>query len=282
MVRVVADTLWGLPLSLAAERDIPVLPQYVVFGEKSYRDDTECPPAALMQRMRTSTELPHTAAPPPSLYGPVFDQLLARDPKGTILVIAPSDVLSGTVRSATAAARQYPDADIRVVDTRAIAAPLGIMVLLADDWAKQGLGADEIISRLSDLSKRLRIYFVVDTLEYLRRGGRIGGARALVGGMLQIKPILTLREGRTEPYEQQRTRHRAWARLEAIVTEQCPHTLESRLCVLQGGVEEESRAMAQEFAAKLGISDVPVYEVPATVLVHAGPGVIAACFFAAP
>ncbi len=99
---------------------------------------------------------------------------------------------------------------------------LGAAVLLADRWAKQGVAMDDLLARLDKLRVQQRTYFVVDTLEYLHKGGRIGGAKRLVGEMLQVKPILRLQEGRVEAYEQQRTRARALARLQELVAAECP------------------------------------------------------------
>jgi DegV family protein with EDD domain len=155
------------------------------------------------------------------------------------------------------------------------------MVLLAARWAGEGADADTILARVHDLMARQQIYFVVDTLEYLHKGGRIGGARALLGGLLQVKPILTLRDGRVEPLEQQRTKRRVLARLRELVLEECPRSADAHLCVLHADAEGEAQSMATDFAAALGVPEVPIYEMPPAIVVHAGPGVLAAGFFAA-
>jgi DegV family protein with EDD domain len=279
MVKIVTDTTSGLPGHLAEEYDIPILPQMIIFGEESYRDDTELDTHTFLEKLRAALDLPKTAAPPPDLYIPLFERLVAEG--HTIICLHPSTELSGTVRSATVAARDFPDADIRVVDTRTIAGPLAAMVLLAARWARQGADADTILARVHDLMARQRIYFVVDTLEYLHKGGRIGGARALLGGLLQVKPILTLRDGRVEPLEQQRTQRRALARLRELVLEECPRSADAHLCVMHADAEVEAQSMATDFAAALGVPEVPIYEMPPAIVVHAGPGVLAAGFFAA-
>jgi DegV family protein with EDD domain len=281
MIRIITDTTSGLPLSLAAERGIPVLPQIIIFGEESYRDDTEMDTARFLERLRSSPVLPTTAAPGPALFVPVFERLLAEGAQ-TIICLHPSTDLSGTVRGATVAAQDLPQADIRVVDTRTVAGPLAELVLLADRWAREGMDADTIIARVHEMVARQRVYFVVDTLEFLRRGGRIGGAQALLGGVLQIKPILTLRDGRVEPFEQQRTHKRALARLRELVWEECPRSTEAHLCVMHADAEAEARALAEEFSAGFGLEEVPIYLLPPAVVTHAGPGVLAVSFFVAP
>ena len=279
MVKIVTDTLSSLPLHVAEEHDIPILPQIIIFGEESYRDDTEIDTRTFLQKLRASPVLPKTAAPPPALYTPIFERLVAEG--HTIICLHPSTELSGTVRSANVARQDFPGADIRVVDTRSIGGTLGEMVLLAARWAREGVDADTLMARVHDLMARQRTYFVVDTLEYLHKGGRIGGAKALLGGILQVKPILTLQDGRVEPMEQQRTARRALARLRELVLEECPHSAEAHVSVMQADAEEEAQSMAAGLAAAIGVPEVPIYEMPPAIAVHAGPGTLAAGFFAA-
>ncbi len=278
MIQVITDTTSGLPRSVAEAYGIPLLPQIVIFGEESFRDDTELDTREFLRRLRASPTLPKTAAPPPALFHPVFEQLLARGYR-TLICLHPSSELSGTVRSAVTAAQDFPNADIRVVDTRTIAAPLATLVLLAVEWARSGVDADTIIARVHDMVARQRVYFVVDTLEYLHRGGRIGGAQALLGGLLQVKPILTLRDGRVEPFEKQRTQKRALERLRELVLEECPRGPEAYLAVMHADAEALARTLAEDFATQLGIPEVPVYELPPAIVTHAGPGVLAVSFF---
>ncbi len=281
MIKIITDTTSGLPLDVARAHDIPVLPQIIIFGEETYRDDTEMDTRMFLQKLRASPTLPKTAAPPPALYNPIFERLLAEGYR-TIICLHPSSELSGTVRSALTAAQDFPGADIRVVDTRTIAAPLATVVLLAARWAREGVDADTIIARVQDMLARQRVYFVVDTLEYLHRGGRIGGAQALLGGLLQVKPILTLRDGRVEPFEKQRTQKRALERLRELVLGDCPRTPESYLAVMHADAEATARELAADFAAQLGIPDIPIYELPPAIVTHAGPGVLAVSYFVAP
>ncbi len=125
MVKIITDTTSGLPRHLAEEYDIPILPQIIIFGEEAYRDDTELDTPTFLEKLRAAPDLSKTAAPPPDLYIPLFERLVAEG--HTIICLHPSAELSGTVRSATVAARDFPDADIRVVDTRTVAGPLAAM-----------------------------------------------------------------------------------------------------------------------------------------------------------
>jgi DegV family protein with EDD domain len=154
------------------------------------------------------------------------------------------------------------------------------MVIAATEWAESGVDADEIVDRLYALVKRSRTYFLVPTLEYLQRGGRIGGASALIGSMLQIKPLLELRNGRAEALERVRTLDLALKRLKQLVSEQCPRTPDARLCVMHADDLEAAQCLAADLKTMLDVPDIPIYGLGSAITVHAGPGTIAAGFFA--
>ncbi len=277
MVKVITDSTSGLPTETAQRYGIPVMPQVIIFGQDSYLEGVEMDNAAFMARLKASPELPKTSAPPPELFAEEFRRLV---PSGEpILCIHPSIEVSGTVRSATVAAADFPDADIRVIDTRVIASPMATMVTLAAQWAEAGADADTIEARLQGMIPRCRIYFLVATLEYLAKGGRIGGAAALLGGVLRIKPILTFRDGKVDQFDRERTQKRALARLKELVLEQYPRDGEGYLSVMHAGVPEQGQALADDLAAQLGLSEVPVLDVPPAIVTHAGPGVLGAGFF---
>jgi DegV family protein with EDD domain len=126
---------------------------------------------------------------------------------------------------------------------------------------------------------RGRIYFLVPSLEYLIKGGRIGGASGLIGTVLQIKPILTFTTGHVEPFERVRTHKQALNRLREIVLEQIPRDGQGYLTVMHAGVPEAGQALADELGAALGLTTVPLHEVPPAVIVHGGPGILGAGFF---
>ena len=277
MVRIVADTTSGLPHETLKSLGIPLIPQIVVFGEQSYRDDNELDTATFLQKLKAAAQLPKTAAPPPHFYNPVFEQAI-KD-KEEVVVVAPSAKVSGTVRSAETAAQDFPDLKVHVVDTQTIAGNLATLVLLAHVWAGQGESGEAIAKRLGEWAQRGCIYFLVDTLEYLQKGGRIGGARALLGELLQVKPILCLRAGQVEPFEQQRTKKRALARLVEIIEEQCPRDPASHLCVLQADAPQEGEALADELRIRMGLTHIPIYELPPAIVVHGGRGILGVGFF---
>jgi DegV family protein with EDD domain len=277
MTIIVADTTCGLPHELLEKRGIPFVPQVVMFGEESYHDDKDFDTAVFLQKLKASATLPKTAAPEPSLYFPIFEEAKKRGE--SVVVVAPTSKASGTVRSAQTAAMEFPGLDVRVVDTLTISCNLASLVLVADDMAKAGASADEVVAKLNDMIPRGRIYFLVDTLEYLAKGGRIGGAKKLLAELLEIKPILQVKDGQVESFEQQRTKKRALARLVEVVAEQCKGGAEAHLCVLQVAAEKEAEALVQELKSKVPVSDIPIYQLPPAIVVHAGPKAMGVGFF---
>jgi DegV family protein with EDD domain len=277
MTIIVADTTSGLPLELAGQLGIQMIPQQVIFGEQTYQDDTELTTAEFLKKLKQSSKLPKTAAPLHTLYLPVFSE--AARTGETVIVIAPTQKMSGTVRSAETAKQEFPEADIRIIDTLTVAGCLGSLVLEAHDLAKQGKTPDEIEIGIKTLIPRSRTYFVVDTLEYLQKGGRIGTARALLGKLLQVKPILQIKDGQAASFEQERTKKRAVARLIDLACEKIAGNPRPRLCVMHIDAEDDGNLIRAELSSRLGIPEIPLYLLPPAIVVHAGPKALAVGFF---
>jgi DegV family protein with EDD domain len=277
-VRIVTDTTSCLPREVARQRSIEVVPQVIRFGSESFLEDVEISFTEFVARLRRSDTLPSTAAPLVGDFVKAYERQLAS--AETIISIHPSEEVSGTVRSAlTAKETAFPEADIRVVDTRTVAGNLAALVLSASEWAEAGVPADEIVGRIQADIPLGRIFFVVATLEYLQKGGRIGGASALIGGALQIKPILQIKSGRVEVLEKVRTHHRAMERLREIVTAECPRSPAARLSVCHADEQAGAERLAAELAEALGLAEIPIYPVGSAITTHAGPGTLAVGFF---
>jgi DegV family protein with EDD domain len=277
MIKIIADTTSVIEPEEAQGLGIVLIPQIIIFGDKSYRDDNEITTDEFLSKLKTSPTLPKTAAPPPALYTPIFEQI-SKD-KDTAIVICPSVNVSGTYRSATVAAQDFPDADIRVIDAYTIGPALGTLVTKAKQWADTGIDAQTIIDRINFAKKHNIIYFYVNTLEYLQKGGRIGSAQALLGSILQVKPILAFKDGQVSPFETQRTKNRAMARMAELVTTQCPHNTSSQLTVFQADAMEDAIKLRAGFADFINIDTVRITKLPPAIIVHAGPGVVAVSFF---
>ncbi len=280
MIQIIADTTCGISPTELIAKGIHVLPQIITFGDTSYRDDNEIDTAKFLEKLQSSKRLPGTAAPPPSLYTPIYEAILAAGDQA--LVITPSLKMSGTYRSAVIAAEEFHTNDIQVVDSKIIGGGLGSLVLQAKHWADAGMTMPELIDRVRSMADRERVFFLVDTLEYLHKGGRIGGAARIFGSVLQIKPILTVKDGQVEPYDKVRTFKQALNTIEAINLDLCQGNPQPFLTVSHCGAEEEARLLAERLTEKLELDRVPIYTVPPAIVVHAGPGLITtSCFTAA-
>ena len=279
MVHIVADTLSSIPVAEAKRLNLPYLPQIIIFGENSYKDDSEIDSATFLEKLKASPVLPKTAAPYPVLYNPIFEQL-SKTGEPIIVLCAPSTI-SGTIRSAEIAKNDFPDAEIHIVDTTLIAAGFGILVRKAINWAQQGDNAETVISKVKSMASKNRTYFLLDTLEYLRKGGRIGAAKALVGGILQMKPLLAFRNSQVVAVESQRTRAKAIESLMDLVQKECPRTEDANFCIQEGDNHEGAQQLAEQFTNLLGFKDIPIYTLPPAILVHVGPGVVGVSYFVA-
>jgi DegV family protein with EDD domain len=278
MVKIIGDTTSGLSAEVAEQYGIPIIPQVITFGDKSYLEGLEIDNATFMTKLQASETLPKTAAPPPELFAKEFKALSATGE--TAICILPSAVVSGTVRSATVAARNFPNLDIRIIDTQVVGSPVATLLRLAGKWAEAGLDAEAIEKRIYDYTARCRVYFLVDTLEYLAKGGRIGGAAALLGSVLQLKPVLTLERGRIESLEKIRTLKRAKQRLKELVIEQIAPGNEGHLSIMHAGVPDQAQALADDLKRELHLPyDARIVDVPPAIVTHGGPGVLAAAFF---
>lgn len=277
MTRVVADTTCGLPPEIYRRLNIPMIPQIINFGDESFREGVDIDAATFMARLRTGKEMPKTAAPYPGDFIDVFQECVSAGE--SIVCIHPSADVSGTVRSAEIARNDFPGADIRIIDTRTIAGPLGTIVLEADRLAKQGSNADEVEALVRAMMPRVRIYFMVDTLEFLRRGGRLGGAQALMGTVLQIKPILTFVNGRVEQFERERTKKKALARIKELIMAESARGADAHVSVNHADARQEAEELAADLKQALGTDEILIVDLVPAIVTHAGPGTLAFGFF---
>lgn len=277
MVKIIADTLACLPAEVITRYKIPVISQNINFGNDSYRENIDINIEEFYTKLNESDKIPTTAAPYPADYIKLFEKLAPQNE--SIIIISPTAKMSGTFASASLARKEFPLSDIRVIDTQIIASPLGSIVEQACIWAEQGDSADEIEMKVIELASRNKTYFYVNTLEYLARGGRIGGARVLMGNMLQVKPILTVKNGMIDQFESIRTRKKAIQRYKEIILEECPKNEHSLITLMHANVEEEATIIKQELEKELGIPNIYLTNVPPAIVTHAGPGIFAVGFF---
>ena len=277
MIRLVTDTTAVLSREFAVQHDLVVIPQVIRFGNDSYLEGAEMEEPEFLRRLVASAVLPGTAAPPPGLFDETFRR--AAETGDTVIAIHPSSDASGTVPSAFTARSLYPEADIRIIDMRTVGGCLAEAVRLAVEWRDAGQTADRIVANLTALIPRARTYFVVATLEYLHKNGRIGGASKLLGSMLQIKPLLHVVNGRVEAFDKVRTHHKALERLKEVVAAECPRGPESRLSIMHADAPTEAKQLRDDLCAELGVCDIPLYSLGPAIITHVGPGTLAVGFY---
>ena len=215
-IKIVTDSVADLPPALASANGITVVPAYVIIGDETLRGGVDITADGFYERLATLSRLPTTSQPTIADFHGVYQRLL--DQGHQIVSIHCSGKLSGTVNSAAQAkAALGDDAPIEVVDSELASAPQGLVALNAAQWVNEMPDCHELALRVRQSLSRYRCYVLLDTLEYLQKGGRIGKAAAFVGGMLKVKPILTIQDGEVHPVERPRSRERGRARLVELV-----------------------------------------------------------------
>ncbi len=277
-VRIVTDSSCDLSAADIERHQITVVPLTIRFGDEEFTDGVGLSAENFYEKMAASGELPSTAAPAPGAFETAFRNLAGEGAEAVVCVNL-SFALSATGESAQSAARALEgEVDVRVVDSGKVSVGLGVMVKAAAAAAAAGHSADEIEAQLAQLKERVFIYAVLDTLDNLKKGGRIGTAQALLGSALSIKPCLDLTSGVVEEAGKQRTRGKARNWLAARVAE--AGELE-HLAIAHGAAED-----IEAFTASLGESPaqnpLTVALIGPVVGTHAGPGVIAAAMVPAP
>ena len=212
-VRVVTDSASDLPADLAAQHCVDVVPLTIRFGDEEFVDRRDLSPDEFWERAARSRTLPQTAAPSPGAFQDVFRRAAEDGADGVVCITLSAD-LSATFQSAQTAAEAVEGTmPVRVLDSRLVTMGLGLVVLEAAGQAAAGGGLEEVVVAAEAAMARTRLYGTLDTLENLKKGGRIGNAQALIGSMLSVKPVVEVRNGRVEPESRQRTRAKAFRHL---------------------------------------------------------------------
>ncbi len=272
-VRIITDSACDLSNDEVSSLGIDVVPLSIRFGEQQFLDRDELSVEDFYSRMAASDDLPQTAAPAPGAFEAVFRRRLDEG-ADSIVCINLSAGLSATLQSAETGARDL-NADIRLIDSRSITGGLGTMVLAAARAANTGASADEIVALVEDLSARTRVYGAIDTLENLKKGGRIGNAQALLGSVLSIKPLIDISTGVVEEAGRQRTRRKSLGWLRDKVAEH--GSALSNLSVMHAQADDIN-VLLEMLAPLVDPAGTRVGVIGPVVASHGGPGVIGMCF----
>ena len=273
-IRVVSDSACDLPDDLVAKLGVELVPWTIRFGDDELVDRKDLTPAQFWARSAASSTLPETAAPAPGAFEAAYRRA-AEDGADGVVVLSLSSKLSATFQSASVAAKAV-DADIRVriVDTLSLSMGEGLAVMAAAEVANAGGTIDEVEAAARDTSSRLFVYAALDTLDNLKKGGRIGGAQAMLGGLLKIKPVIDITGGVVEKEGQPRTRARSLQYLADKVQQHLP--IES-LAVVSGEAPDVDELL--DLLAPLHPrEEIIVTDIGAVIGAHGGPRVIGVAF----
>ncbi|HMM97391.1 MAG TPA: DegV family protein [Anaerolineales bacterium] len=275
-VAVVTDGASSLTPAMGKEYGLHVAPVYVTFNEQTYLSGVNLDAAEFYRLLRANKKLPTTAQPTAQDFIDIYTKLA--DEVDEIVTVVISHHMSATLQSALMAQEQFKTVPVHVIDSESVTLGLGMMAIAAAHAAAQGQDAQQVVQLLEKIKQSMSVIFTVETLEYLQKGGRIGGATAFLGSALSIKPILYIKDGRIEPLERVRTRKRAIARLLELVEEKVGKS-EAHFAVLHCEAEGEARELGEQVKAKFNCAELVIAEAGPVIGTHAGPGTLGLGFY---
>jgi DegV family protein with EDD domain len=270
VIKIVADSTCDFTPRVAQELGVTIVPLHVIFGDVSYREGVDITADEFYEMLVKSRQLPTTSAPSVANFQEVYQRLL--DEGHSIVSIHLSGKLSATVRMAQAAADSLNQPGrIAVVDSQSVSLGIAFAILEAAAAVRAGAGLEEVKAAAESVPGRLEVLFMVDTLEYVRRGGRIGRARAYLGTILRIKPILAVREGEVYPVERVRTRAQG---VERIIQAGVRHQNVKLAGVGHSTTPDEAELIRERMAMAFPHAQVFVSRIGPVLGVHGGPGIV--------
>ncbi len=275
-VAIVTDSTAYLPAKYVEDLNIKVIPLQVVWGQETFRDGIDIQPSAFYNRLQISDTMPTTSQPSAANFKSVFESLLADG--FDVLAILISSELSGTVASAEQAKLMLPNATIEIIDSKCTTSELCFHVIEAGRAVADGADLETCKHRALSARQRSGVVFAVDTLEFLHKGGRIGGARRLLGTVLNIKPILELKDGRIDAVEQVRTRRKARNRLLELVQERTQGNDLQFLGVSHASAPEDASELLGKAQDLLFFKETLLVDLSPVIGTHVGPGTLSIAY----
>lgn len=273
---ILTDSTAYIPEELMAELDIHTIPLIINWDDKTYLDNVDIKPYEFYERLTEEKNLPTTSQPSAGAFKVRYEEL-AKEYDGIVAILISSEI-SGTVASAQAAAEMV-DFPVEVIDSRFAAMSAGLIVLAAARKAKAGGTMEEIVSTARGLVAKTKVMFVVDTLEFLHRGGRIGGAKRLVGSLLSVKPILHLSDGKIDALDSVRTKKKAVQTMYSIFEADAAGKEKIHLSVFHGAAEDEAIKLMDQIKASYPLETAVIAGLSPVIGVHTGPGTIAITYY---
>jgi DegV family protein with EDD domain len=279
-IAVVTDSTTYMPPELIQKNNITVAPQVLIWGDQTYKDGVDMQSGEFFTRLKTAKTMPTTSQVAVISFQEIFQDLVEKGFE--VLALLVSSKLSGTIQSAEQAKDLMSNArdKIHIVDSQSVAMALGFQALAVARAIEAGAGLQDAISLAERSHQFTGVFFAVDTLEFLHRGGRIGGAQRFIGSALNLKPILAIQDGRVEGIERIRTKSRAHDRVLELCIEKVNNRTPVRLATLHANASDDARALLSRAEAALKPVESIFTEVSPTVGTHAGPGTVGLAFMA--
>lgn len=279
-VAIVTDSTAYIPDELVQKHNITVLPLEVIWGEETLKDGIDISPSEFYARLQTAKVMPSTSQVTIPFMQEAFERLVSQDYE--VLGMFISEKLSGTINSAVQgkAAMKSGQEFIHVFNSQTTAMAMGFQALTAARAAEDGAGIADCIALAEKARANTGIYFAVDTLEFLHRGGRIGGAKRLLGTAMKVKPILSVQDGLVASIESVRTKRKAHARVLEIIMEEIGDRTPISIATLQANATEDANALLDLAGEKMEIKETVRSEVSPVIGTHVGPGTVGLAYMA--
>lgn len=278
-VAIITDSTTYLPKDLSEGLDIHVVPTVVIWNGEELRDGVDIQPGAFYERLAKSETMPTTSQPSPAAFKEKYEELIKKG-QTDILGLFVSAKLSGTITSANQAKELVSGANVEVLDGRSASMGTGWALLEAARAAKAGKSLQECAEIARKASEHTGVFLLVDTLEFLHRGGRIGGGARFLGTALNLKPILEVQEGALEARERVRTKSKAVARLLELAEERIGGRTPLKLAVVHANAEADAKALLDEATTRLKPEQTAISAVSPSVGTHTGPGTLGIAYMA--
>lgn len=278
-IALVTDSTTNIPKELSKGYEVHVVPSVIIWGGETLRDSVDIQPTEFYKRLASSKETPTTSQPTPAAFVEKFEDLKSKG-YTDILGVYVSSKFSGTIASAETAKQQVTGINIVNVDGRSASMGTGWPLLEAAKAAKDGKSMEDCVKIAEKTRDHTGIMLLVDTLEFLHRGGRIGGGARFLGTALNLKPILEVREGALEAVERVRTKGKALDRMVELLVERVAGRSPVRLAVLHANAEEDAKKLLEVASKRVSPVESSVAEVSPAVGTHTGPGTLGFVFLA--
>ncbi len=276
-IKIITDSTSDINLDLAKELDITIVPLRVIFDEQEYFDGVDITNEQFYEKLVVSKNLPTTSQPAPEQYIPYFEEAKAKG--DSVIVITISSKLSGTYQSAVIAKDMAEYEDIHIVDSLTVTLGLQLLVRKAITLKNQGMSAEAIAVQLENTKTKVKLYALLESLEYLKKGGRLSGMSAFAGGLLNIKPIIEVRDGEVSLAARARGLSGGYTKLFELITQDKGINRNEEVCIGYSAKKDNMEAFINNYKNTLNLHDFIESPIGSVVGTHTGPGVCGFAFF---